>query len=133
MIRARRAADLHNLTTAGLVGTYLETPDADYIARLIVTPDELPRFYALLAQTVDYHNFKGKIHDLPDQSDKLGTYGKMWSAAYAYQQQVRPPKSEEWTEAVSPEDVDLPTRQGEEDYQARAYRMWKALNPEAGG
>ena len=30
MIRARRAADLHNLTTAGLVGTYLETPDADY-------------------------------------------------------------------------------------------------------
>lgn len=95
MIRARRAADLHNLTKAGIAGTYLETPHADYMARLIVTPDELPRFYALLAQSVDYHNFKGKIHDLPDQADKLGMYGKMWSAAYAYQEQVRSPEAGE--------------------------------------
>ena len=131
MIRARRAADLHNLTAAGLTGTYLETPDADYIARLIVTPDELPRFYALLAQTVDYPNFKGKIHDLPDQADKLGTYGRMWSAAYAYQQQVRPPEKQEWVEAISIEEVDFD--EGGGDYQAEAYRRWKALNPEAGG
>lgn len=101
MIRARRAADLHNLTKAGLNGTYLETPDADYIARLIVTPGELPRFYALLAETVDYHNFKGKIHDLTDQADKLPMYGRMWSAAYAYQQQVRPAEPEKWVEAIS--------------------------------
>lgn len=106
MIRARRPADLKNLTRAGIVGTYLETPDADYIARLIVTPDELPRFYTLLAQSVDYHNFKGKIHHLPDQADKVDTYGKMWSAAYAYQQQLRPQRKK-WGEANSSDDEDL--------------------------
>jgi hypothetical protein len=95
MIRARRAADLHNLTKAGIKGKYLETPHADYIARLIVAPDELPRFYTLLAESVDYHNFKGKIHDLPEQADKLGMYGKMWSHAYAYQHQVRNQEAEE--------------------------------------
>lgn len=131
MVRARRAADLHNLTAAGIAGTYLETPDADYIARLIVTPAELPRFYALLAKTIDYHNFKGKIHDLPDQADKLGTYGKMWSAAYAYQERMRPADEGEWVEAISIDDVDFDENGG--DYQAEAYRQWKALNPEVGG
>ncbi|XWW46198.1 hypothetical protein JYG30_01725 [Fibrella sp. USSR17] len=125
MIRARRAADLQNLTQAGLVGTYLETPEADYIARLIVTPNELPRFYTMLAQTVDYHNFKGKIHDLPDQANKLGMYGNMWSAAYAYQQQVREAEAADWGEAISLDEVAEQTDGG--DYQAKAYRRWKQL------
>lgn len=130
MIRARCATDLHNLTQAGIVGTYLETAHADYTARLIVTPGELPRFCALLAKTVDYPNFKGRIHDLPDQADKLGMYGKMWSAAHAYQQQVRY-RETDWVEAISPDEVDFD--EGGGDYQARAYQEWKRLNPNSGG
>ncbi|GEM_PF-4870554 len=128
MIRARRKADLRNLLEAGLTGELLDTPDADYVAQLLVEPDELPRSYALLAMQVDYANFKGRIHDLPDQAGKSRMYGKMWSAAYEYQQKIgrHEPDLQQWVEAITPDEVKSVDR----DYQRLAYEHWKQLNPD---
>ena len=39
----------------------------------------------LWAREFDYPNFKGRIHDKPDQQDKLPAYSRLWSQMLAYQ------------------------------------------------
>lgn len=40
---------------------------------------------ATLASSIDYSNFKNRIHDLPDQAGKLPAYSQLWSRMLVYQ------------------------------------------------
>jgi len=127
MIAARRPADLKNLKRQGIRGTYREILLMERQAELIVTADELTRFYALLAQSINYSNFRRTINGLPDQADKVDLYDKMWSEAYGYQHKLLS-EGGKWGEAISLDEV--AEQPDGEDYQARAYQEWKRLQSE---
>jgi hypothetical protein len=57
----------------------IATPKADYGYRAIVSRAGLHRVMQLLADTVDYPNFKSMIEEQPDQRDKHDTYLAFWS------------------------------------------------------
>ena len=40
---------------------------------------------AALATSIDYPNFKDRIHENPDQRDKLPAYSRLWSHMLSYQ------------------------------------------------
>ena len=69
----------------GLEGRLHNTTDGDYAWRIVVGQKEVARIMAALATTIDYPNFKGRIHDKPDQQDKLPAYSRLWSQMLAYQ------------------------------------------------
>ena len=88
MVRARAEKDLINLknnVVAFKNHEILLTLDADYRFRLIVTRDELHELMQFLTEEIDYPNFKDKIHETPDQKDKLTYYSKIWSTMHDYQ------------------------------------------------
>lgn len=47
------------------------TTDGDYAGRIIVGRLEVSVIVAALATSIDYSNFKNRIHDTPDQEAKL--------------------------------------------------------------
>lgn len=79
-VRARLRKDLENLVSAAdLAGVKIhESPRADYRWRILVHPPELAAIFGALARSIDYPNFKSRIHELPDQVDKLRGYGRLW-------------------------------------------------------
>jgi len=85
-VRARCKQDLENLVTL----TRLESPlhhttDGDYAWRIVVGQPEVSAIMAALSTAIDYPNFKDRIHDTPDQKDKLPAYSRLWSQMLAYQ------------------------------------------------
>ena len=85
-VRTRCKQDLENLTAlVGIEGRLHHTTDGDYAWRIIVGQKEVARIMAALATTIDYPNFKNRIHDKPDQKDKLPAYSRLWSQMLAYQ------------------------------------------------
>lgn len=79
-VRARAHHDLENLCRlAALESEILETPDADYRYRLLLSGAEIGRALVALGQTINYSNFKNRIHDLPDQRHKNDAYMSIWS------------------------------------------------------
>ena len=85
-VRTRCKQDLENLIAlVGLEGRLHNTTDGDYAWRIVVGQKEVARIMAALATTIDYPNFKGRIHDKPDQQDKLPAYSRLWSQMLAYQ------------------------------------------------
>lgn len=85
-VRARVRGDLANLL--GAAGCDLEihrSPDADYRWRILVTEPQLATLMATLGDSVDYPNFKRRIHDRPDQAEKSRAYGNLWSDLYRLQ------------------------------------------------
>lgn len=80
VVRARVRNDLENLRRlAQLDSDIVESEDADYRYRIFISSDELETAMSVLAQTVDYENFKQRIGDLPDQRQKSGAYHHVWS------------------------------------------------------
>ncbi len=89
-VRARERRDLENLVNrVPLPGAMIvETKAADYACRLIVDRNTILAIMDFLGATVDYPNFKDKIHATPDQrkkpymqvwqvmADTLGAYGR---------------------------------------------------------
>jgi hypothetical protein len=45
---------------------------------------------ACLGDSVDYDNFKNKIHDTPHQKDKLDSYESLWELLYNALYHLRP-------------------------------------------
>jgi len=86
-IRARTGADIDaviSLLEPVLKRTLqlFETPDVDYLWRIILKPEELAPALAALAATADYPNFKDEIHTSATQADKLDAYSDLWTALY---------------------------------------------------
>jgi hypothetical protein len=85
-IRARCRNDLENLIAlARLAAPPVETPEGDYRWRVVVGKPDLLRVLAAIGQTVNYPNFKNRIHALPDQRDKSTIYSRIWSLFADYQ------------------------------------------------
>jgi len=80
-VRARVRSDLERLADrAGLDRSRIEEwPQADYRWRILATGAELGTVMAALADTVDYPNFKSRIHATPHQDAKSTAYGRLWA------------------------------------------------------
>ena len=80
LVRARVRNDLENLRRlAQLDSEIIESEDADYRYRIFISGDELETVMSVLAQTVDYENFKQRIEELPDQKQKSRAYHQVWA------------------------------------------------------
>jgi hypothetical protein len=89
-IRSRERGDLQNLIQrVPLPGCrVVDTPKADYAARIVTDRDTVHTVMRFLVETLDYANFKTKIGGTPDQfhkpyhevwdvlADALGAYGR---------------------------------------------------------
>ena len=91
-MRARKEEDLQQLQK--LVGGEFSkmkihvTPDADYCSRVFIPKVQayvLSDVFAALQKSVDYENFKDKVHETPAQMDKLPYYSEVWGLMYDYQ------------------------------------------------
>jgi hypothetical protein len=87
-VRARVRQDLEQLVSAaGLEGIEIqEWPEADYRWRILVQPPQVATIFQALAGTIDYSNFKSRIHARPDQADKARAYGRLWGDLLGLQQ-----------------------------------------------
>ncbi len=93
-IRSRERRDLQNLLDkVPLTGRLIiDTPDADYAARIVTDRDTVRMVMEFLANSLDYGNFKGKIdatsgqrhkpyHDVWNvMAEALGAYGRPGTA-----------------------------------------------------
>ncbi len=93
-IRSRERQDLQNLVENVPLSecSVIDTPEADYAARIVTDRETVRTVMQFLANTLDYGNFKGKIDASPDQrhkpyhevwgvmADALGAYGRPGSA-----------------------------------------------------
>ena len=85
-VRTRCEKDLENLIAlADLEAPLHHTTDGDYAWRIIVGQKEVSAIMAALATSIDYPNFKDRIHNEPGQRDKLPAYSQLWSQMLAYQ------------------------------------------------
>ena len=85
-VRTRCKQDIENLIAlVGLEAPLHHTTDGDYAWRIIVGQPEVNAIMAALATSIDYSNFKGRIHETHDQEDKLPAYSRLWSQMLAYQ------------------------------------------------
>lgn len=87
-IRARTDRDLQALKDA--CPTLSRCPihrsdDADYRFRMVVQRWRWELVAEHLAESIDYSNFKGKIHQIPEQRHKLDILHRIWSIMHAYQ------------------------------------------------
>ena len=85
-VRARCEMDLRNvISLADIDAPIHHTTTGDYAWRIVVGQPEVNAIMTALASSIDYSNFKNRIHDLPDQADKLPAYSQLWSRMLAYQ------------------------------------------------
>lgn len=87
MVRARLKGDFD----AFFGGTVpkpevIETPDADYRFRAVVSRAAFERAVSVAAQAIDYPNFKGSIAHADDA--RHDAYMDVWSAMYKVQGQA---------------------------------------------
>jgi hypothetical protein len=102
-VRARLKEDLENLRLLCVTKAPLEAKlktdlkkfgnwkihrsvDADYRWRMVITQPDVIWIMACLADSIDYSNFKSRIHDLPDQKEKSSAYSQLWANLHALQQ-----------------------------------------------
>lgn len=80
-IRSRHEQDLQNLKElCGLPVPIIISQDSDYPVRLIVAKTAVPAILARFGEDIDYRNFKSRIDQRPDQSEKHAAYNGLWSA-----------------------------------------------------
>jgi len=85
-VRTRCKQDLENLIAlAALDAPIHHTKVGDYAWRIVVGQPGVSKIMAALATSIDYPNFKDRIHDEPAQRDKLPAYSQLWSQMLAYQ------------------------------------------------
>ena len=85
-VRARVRRDLENLQSfTGLNGPILETPNADYRWRWIVTPADAEVITRCLTHDITYSNFKSTVAKQPDQSAKLSGLHDIWEIHHEWQ------------------------------------------------
>jgi hypothetical protein len=86
-VRTRCKQDLENLIALAAIDAPMHhTTDGDYAWRTIVGQAEVNAIMAALATSIDYPNFKSRIHETPDQEDKLPAYSRLWSQMLTYQE-----------------------------------------------
>lgn len=90
-VRARKIEDLiYLLEATGLSNEILQFAGTDYIARIIVTKEELNVIRDTLFDSITYPNFKSKIQQTRTQVDKLKHYNNVWWEMLDYQEKHHP-------------------------------------------
>lgn len=85
-VRGRLRGDLENLRLAASLEQEIERwPAADYRWRMRVDFEGLGKVFRALERSVDYPNFKSRIHERPDQASKAGIYTRLWTGLYQLQ------------------------------------------------
>jgi len=85
-VRTRCEMDLKNIVSLASIDAPIHhTESGDYAWRIVVGQAEVDAIMAALAGSIDYTNFKNRIHDLPDQAGKLPAYSQLWSRMLDYQ------------------------------------------------
>ena len=86
-IRGRLHQDMENLVKlCGTEWPIIETRSGDYRYRIVCAQAEVSEVMAKLATSIDYSNFKSRIHAKSDQTDKSGAYSKLWANLYDLQE-----------------------------------------------
>ncbi len=86
-IRARCLGDLDALTEAiGLPGPVPSFEGSDYPWRIICDSGDLTRFFALMAASITYDNFKSAIASHPAQKRKTAAYHDLHHRMVQWQQ-----------------------------------------------
>lgn len=80
-VRARMRRDLENLldVCGAKWKIHRSAPPADYRYRIVLDADDVALVFSCISQGIDYSNFKGRIHALPDQRAKGNAYLGLWS------------------------------------------------------
>ena len=85
-VRARAKKDLRLLKrVCSIKGKIQVDRRADYQFRIFVDRNTLRLIMRVLAETLNYDNFKNRIYELPDQRDKLTYYHDIWLTMLGYQ------------------------------------------------
>lgn len=84
LVRARVQKDLLCLFPEAAI---LETLDADYRFRVLVSKKDVAALIAQKILDLDYPNFKNKIANVPSQKDKLTAYHEIWEVMWQYGKQ----------------------------------------------
>jgi len=86
-VRGRCEQDLTNLREAcRLEYPVIRTSPADYRWRIVIEDKAtVDKVFHVLCDTLDYSNFKGKIGQILDQTNKLEIYHGWWSDMYEFQ------------------------------------------------
>jgi hypothetical protein len=120
MVRARARADLEalrellQLPDGAEHGAIVETPRADYPVRLVLTDCEWRQALVLLADDVDYPNFKDAVKDRQG-AQRANTYMGAWSAFRGIERENRGRREAQlllqsgWSAYPAPADVDWST------------------------
>ncbi len=78
-VRARVRQDLVNLVDMMKLDVEIqEWPQADYRYRIFVGLETLLEMMVQVTAAIDYPNFKARVYQKEDQSDKLGPYHRIW-------------------------------------------------------
>lgn len=85
-IRARVKTDLqHLMESAGISERIIETPEADYLYRIVIDRELAERLFVQQFRQITYQNFKKMMHDAPGQENKGGALMRVWSAMASLQ------------------------------------------------
>ena len=89
-VRTRCEMDLKNIVSlASFDAKIRHTTTGDYAWRIVVGQAEVNAIMSVLAHSIDYSNFKDRIHDLPEQAGNLSAYSQLWSRMLAFQSAER--------------------------------------------
>ncbi len=81
MVRARVKADLQSLVCLPIVEEWnckiVETPDADYRYRIIVSRTQLQTIVQMVCSSLDYSNFKDRIYSRDPERERI--YHQVWA------------------------------------------------------
>ena len=79
-IRTRQRKDLENLMLAAELDESIDNAGGtDYQFRIYVQQDKLLKIMKILAESIEYPNFKSEVEKIPDQRDKLNGYNNLWA------------------------------------------------------
>lgn len=101
MVRARAEKDLENLITecVSLKGKRIKKSlDSDYMFRIFISKQELDILMIFISDSINYSNFKDKIHTIKNQKDKVPYYMKIWNVMFDYQVQLHGLNYDVWAE-----------------------------------
>lgn len=85
-IRGRLRQDMENLLElCAARWQVIETKNDDYRYRIVCGQAEVSEVISKLATSIDYSNFKSRVHSTPDQVDKSSAYSSLWGNLYELQ------------------------------------------------
>lgn len=95
LVRARVRRDLKDfiLTYCTLYDEelpILETPDRDYRYRVSVRAPRVGEILEMLITSIDYSNFKNRVHDVDPDPRRSIAYTQVWTAMMQFQEDLHP-------------------------------------------